>query len=217
MPDDSTSGTPRTRRFSPTARTHPRRRSIWSRIAWAVPLFVIQAFYFFGLLAEGGYNDYTRAYSLSEAIVMTSKVPFSHAFSTKLFIFIPCSLTITILAGLVLSRPMPRWLVVVIGLARLLLGVGIIMILMGPLAPVGSAIIGPLITWEMFHGTSGETYAEWGPVAAAAGWWIWYQIALFIRDLWRDRAKDACVQCDYPLTGLPPTQPCPECGTARVR
>lgn len=195
-------------------RTRLRPRGLFWHVTWATPLAVLHLFYLFGLFAEGGYNDFTKTYTLADAIVMASKVPLSYAVSSPKILFIPFSLAATAVAGVLLRKRLSRAKVAVVGIARLIASTLV------PFFGVAFVLpfLAPQFTFDILKGTTGETYSDGLPTAAAVGWWVWYQMALLWRDI-RNRYPDdyGCEKCGYSLVGTPAESPCPECGILQLR
>ncbi|MBY0308152.1 MAG: hypothetical protein K2Q09_05375 [Phycisphaerales bacterium] len=55
-----------------------------------------------------------------------------------------------------------------------------------------------------------------GVLVDAAAWAVPYTGLAFAWQRWRPRRAGRCTGCGYPLAGLTPRSPCPECGRARM-
>src|SRR5258705_10126097 len=100
-------------------RTRPTPRGWLWHVLWFLPLVLIEAILVFGLLAEDGYHDYTKTYSLFEAVENASKVPLSNALSKLGIAFVPLTLIAFIVAEWRVRKTRSRRSVVAIGLMRL--------------------------------------------------------------------------------------------------
>lgn len=190
----------------PAPRTVARKRSVGWHVWWSLPIVPIAFFFMFTVLAQSGYNDFTKTYSFIEALEMAWAVPLSRMTTRPVFYLLPFVLIVHVLGVMALRRRMSTRRFYVLAAARLVLATGL------PLTFL-SLLMAVLVIPEMLTGTTGETYSDGFPIAGAVGLWTIYQLVILARDaLNRVPIIDECVACRYPRIGLAAGALCPECG-----
>jgi hypothetical protein len=194
------------------ALTDPRPRSWFYHVLWALPLLPIQMIFVFGLYTGAAGFPYTKQITLLEAIKGCARASLSSAIQEGrkdgLVLFLPFTIAASVLAGFVLRRRLRLRTVLLIGLARAILGLAYPAGLGAPVL----AVLCPVILLQL-PTADGEYFSESWLSLAAIGLWVWYQAALLARNVFDRVSLDrSCTSCGYDLTGLSRGVKCPECG-----
>jgi hypothetical protein len=189
----------------------PKKHGPGWHIAWMMPLVFIELVAVLALFTEQATLGFTQDASIFEAVASGARAKGLSSLMRIELVFVPVSIGAMVASEILLRRPLPLSAAKVIALVRALTG-----FLVGSLASPTLALISPvfvpLFTLGGLAG-NGEFYEDGTFFYAAVGWWVWYQLALYLRDTRGRRVPShECARCGYPTVSRDRVMPCPECG-----